>query len=52
MAFDDLVVVVFMLDDKIKVKQAVYFVVKVIIGVAFLDILIGIFALLFFVKQT
>jgi hypothetical protein len=35
MAFDDLVVVVCMLDDKIKVKQAVFFIVKVIIGIAF-----------------
>jgi uncharacterized membrane protein len=46
------VAVIYMLDYKIKMKQAVYFVVKVIIGVAFLGILIGIFALLFFVKQT
>jgi uncharacterized membrane protein len=52
MAFDGLVIVVCMLDDRIKVKQAVYFVVKVIIGGAFFGILIGIFALFFFVKQT
>ena len=35
MAFDDLVVVVCMLDDKVKVKQAVYLIGKVIIGIAF-----------------
>ena len=40
MTFDDLVVIIDMLDDKIKVKQAVCFVVKVIIGYAFLGILI------------
>ncbi len=52
MAFDDLVVVVCMLDDKIKVKQAVYVIVKVIIGIVFFGILVGIFALFLFMKQT
>ena len=52
MTFDQEVVVIYMLDDKIKMKQAVYFIVKVIIGVAFLGILVGIFALFLFVKWT
>jgi uncharacterized membrane protein len=52
MAFDDAVVVICMLDDKIKVKQAVYFIVKVIIGGEFLGILIGIFALFLIAKGT
>lgn len=45
-------VVICMLDDKIKIEQAIHLVVKVIISVVFLVILIGIFALFFFVKQT
>ncbi len=52
MTFDQEVVVIYMLDDKIKMKQAVYFIVKVAIGVAFLSIFVGIFALFLFVKQT
>jgi uncharacterized membrane protein len=52
MTFDQAVVVIYMLDDKIKMKQAAYFIVKVIISVAFFGILVGIFALFLFVKQT
>ena len=52
MTFDQEVVVIYMLDDKIKMKQAVDFIVKVIIGIAFLGIFVGIFALFIFVKQT
>jgi len=52
MASEDSVVVICMLEDKIKTKQAIHLVVKVIIGVVFLGILIGIFALFLFVKQT
>lgn len=52
MAFEDAMVVICMLDDKIKIKQAIHLVVKVIIGVVFLGILMGIFALFLFVKQT
>ena len=48
MTFDQEVVVIYMFDDKIKMKQAVHFIVKVIIGVAFFGILIGIFALFSF----
>ncbi len=52
MTFNQEVVVIYMLDDKIKMKQAVYFIVKVAIGVTFLSIFAGIFALFLFVKQT
>jgi uncharacterized membrane protein len=44
MSFDQAVVVIYILDDKIKMKQAVYFIVKVIIGIAFFGIFVGIFA--------
>jgi hypothetical protein len=50
MTFDQEVVVIYMFDDKIEMKQAVDFIVKVIIGCAFLGILVGIFALFLFVK--
>jgi len=52
MAFDDAVVVICMLDDKIKVKQTVFFIVKVIIAGIFFGILIGLFALFLSVKRT
>ncbi len=52
MTFDQKVVVIYMLNDKIKMKQSVYFIVKVIIDVAFLGILVGIFALFLLVKWT
>jgi uncharacterized membrane protein len=52
MAFDDAVIVICLLDDKIKVKQVVYFIVKVIIAGTFFGILIGIFALFLFAKGT
>ena len=38
MTFDQEVVVIYMFDDKIKMKQAVDFIVKVIIDIAFLGI--------------
>jgi uncharacterized membrane protein len=50
MTFDQEVVVIYMLDDKIKMKQAVDFIVKVAIGVVFLSIFVGIFALFLLVK--
>ena len=52
MAFEDAVVVIYMLDDKIKVKQAVHLMVKGIVGGAFWGILIGMFALFLFAKWT
>ena len=45
MAFDDAVIVIYMFDDKIKVKQAVLLMDTGIVGGAFWGILIGIFAL-------
>jgi hypothetical protein len=39
-----------MLDDKIKMKKAVHFMIKAIIGDVFLSIFIGLFAFLFFLK--
>ncbi len=50
MAFDDAVFVIYMLDDKIKVKQAVHLMVKGMVGGAFLGILIEMFALFLFAK--
>ncbi len=52
MTFEQEVIFIYMLDDKIKMKQAVDFIVKVIIGIAFLGILVGIFVLFLFVKWT
>jgi hypothetical protein len=52
MTFDQEVAVIYMLDNKIKMKQAVYFIVKVIIGIAFFGIFVGIFAFVLFVKWT
>jgi hypothetical protein len=52
MTFDQEIVIIYMFDDKIKTKQAVDFIVKVIIGVAFVSIWVGIFALFLFVKWT
>ncbi len=36
MTFEQEVIFIYMLDDKIKMKQAVDFIVRVIIGIAFL----------------
>lgn len=52
MAFEDVVVVICMLDDKIKLKEVVHFIVKLIIGSVFLGILIGLFVLFHLVKWT
>jgi uncharacterized membrane protein len=52
MTFDQEVIVIYMLDDKIKMKQAVDFIVKVTIGAAFLGIFVGIFALFLLMKWT
>jgi uncharacterized membrane protein len=52
MAFEDSTVVIYMFNDKIKMKQAVHFIVKVIIGDVFLGIFIGLFALFHLVKWT
>jgi uncharacterized membrane protein len=51
MAFDDAVVVIYMLDDKIKVKQAVHLMGTGMIGGAFWGILIGMFALFFLIAK-
>ena len=52
MALEDEVVVICMVDNESKIKQAIYFVAKVIIGDVFLGIFIGIFALFYFVKWS
>jgi uncharacterized membrane protein len=52
MAFEDAMVVICMLDEKIKMKQTVHFIAKVIIGDVFLDIIRGIFTLRFSLKWT
>ena len=50
MAFEETLVVICVLDDKIKMKQAVHSIVKVIIVVIFLGIFIGLFALFYLLK--
>ncbi len=49
-AFDDLVVIIDMLDNKIKVKKAIHLIVKGMVEGEFLGIFIGMFALLLFIK--
>jgi len=51
MAFDDEVVVIYPLDDKIKVKQAVHLMGTGIVGGAFWGILIGMFALFILIAK-
>jgi uncharacterized membrane protein len=51
MAFDDAVVVIYMLDDKIKVKQAVLLMGTGIVGDAFWGILIGMSALFILIAK-
>ncbi len=52
MIFDQEVVIIYMLDDKIKMKQSVDFIVKVTIGVVFVGIFAGIFTLFLLVKWS
>jgi len=52
MTFDQEVVIIYMLDDKIKMKQSVDFIVKVMIGVVFVGIFVGIFTLFLLVKWS
>ncbi len=52
MTFDQEVVIIYMLDDKIKMKQSVDFIVKVTIGVVFVGIFVGIFALFLLMKWS
>jgi uncharacterized membrane protein len=51
MALDDAVVVIYMLDDKIKVKQAVLIMGTGIVGGAFMGILIGMSALFILIAK-
>jgi uncharacterized membrane protein len=51
MAFDAAVVVIYMLDDKIKAKQAVHLMGTGIVGGAFWGILIGMFALFLLIAK-
>ena len=51
MAFDDSLVVIYMLDDKIKVMQAVHLMGTYMVGGAFWSILIGIFALFILIAK-
>lgn len=51
MAFDDAVVAIYMLDDKIKAKQAVHIMGTGIVGGAFWGILIGMFALFLLIAE-
>ena len=51
MAFDVAVVVIYMLDDKIKVKQAVFLMGTDMVGGAFWGILIGMSALFLLISK-
>jgi uncharacterized membrane protein len=51
MAFDDAVIVIYMFDDKIKVKQAVLLMGTGIVGGAFWGILIGMSALFILIAK-
>jgi uncharacterized membrane protein len=51
MAVDDAVVAIYMLDDKIKAKQAVHLMGTGIVGGAFWGILIGMFALFILIAK-
>ncbi len=52
MTFEQEVVIIYTLDDKIKMKQSVDFIVKVTIGVVFVGIFVIIFAMFLLVKWS